>query len=145
MDSKDKIIADLLVENERIKKTSKKRFEENKKLKEKLSWLKEVNSRADNIVSHLNEIGYGNLANQSRGRFDWFAFTCIKYLEDLNKTIQKPRVDGIYNLTVDGERHLNAKVFHNICWIVKLKGKEPIQLHFLKDAKDFMLVAMIND
>ena len=116
-------IADLKLENERIKKTSKKRFEKIKDLEKENKLLKTKSRRADNLLGFLNENGFKTSFYEGCERFDFTAIKAIKYLQDLNKAIKEPRVDGKYNIVMDGER-FTCNVYHSICWMVDFNGEK---------------------
>lgn len=123
------LIADLKLENERVKSTSKKRFEQIKELKNENKFLKVKSKRSDNLLGFLNENGFKTSFYEGCERFDFTAINAVKYLQDLNKTIKEPRVDGRYNIIMDDER-FTCNIYHSICWMVDFDG-EKAPLHQL--------------
>ena len=136
------LIADLKLENERIKKTSKKRFEQIKELQKENKFLKVKSRRADNLLGFLNECGFKTNFYEGCERFDFTAIEAIKYLQDLNKAIKEPRVDGRYNLIMDDEK-FTCNVYHSICWMVDFDG-EKAPLHQL-NVSELELIGHIGE
>lgn len=135
-------IADLTVEIERIKKTSRQRFEENKKLKQENKKLNIIADRANCLLGFLVDNGFEVKYYDGFVRFDYTAMNAIRYLQDLNKVIEKPRVDGYYNVTIDGER-FECDIYHSICWMILIDGCR-YPLHQV-NASEFELIGFSND
>lgn len=134
-------IAELTLENDRIKKTSKQRFEQIKTLKEKEKWLDISNSHFRVLKKFLVENNFDiRYEHGVRERLDWSAMKVIESLMLKGKSTSKPSVDGLYAMKIDGEYKL-ANIHHNICWAItfldnpdKCKG-----LHHY-DVEDLVLI-----
>lgn len=135
-------IARLTVENERIKKTSKQRFDKNKKLESEFTYLKMELSRVHAIRKFLEEGGF--TLQYCRGQFQvaHSVINAIKSLTEVGVKNEKPTVDGIYAVKWDGDRKI-VKIEHRICWMLmcyetnKYSGQTGIHL---LDMSEFTLL-----
>ena len=110
-------IARLTVENEKIKKTSKQRFDKNKKLESEFTYLKMELSRVHVIRDFLKENGFSFQYERGQFQVAYSVMNAIKSLTDIGVKNDEPTVDGIYAVKWDGERKI-VRIEHRICWML---------------------------
>lgn len=136
-------IAELVIENDRIKKTSKMRFNQVKKSKSESRQLARLTSRfnclKDFLIKHDLPIKY----HSGLERIDFSLFNALRGLIAKDKRIDRVSVDGIYAVKVDGEYKI-AKIVHRLCWKISYidNDDEFIGLHFINPT-DFVLLEML--
>ncbi|AUR98859.1 coil containing protein [Vibrio phage 1.256.O._10N.286.45.F8] len=113
-------IARLTIENERIKKTSKQRFDKNKKIESEFTYLKMELSRVNAIKDFLKDSGFSLRSYRGQFHVAFSVFDAIKSLKDIGVKNDKPTVDGIYAVKWDGERKI-VKIEHRLCWMLMCK------------------------
>ena len=136
-------ISDLVAENDRIKKTSKQRFESNKTLSRSKKRHELLESRFVTMRDFLDGRGIPMRVYQGEPRPDWSLFDEVKGLINKETKLRAPEVQGVYCLKVDGE-YLLAKIKHSICWMVAFKNNdgeygEYNGLHF-SSVSEFILI-----
>ena len=136
-------IAELVIENERIKKTSKSRFNQIKKLKVDQRKLKIMESRFKCLSNFLTEHGFSKIYQYGTERVDFSLFNALRGLIAKDKRVDAVSVDGIYAVKIDG-RYRIARIFHNICWRISFidEGGDYFNgLHFY-NVTDFVLLEL---
>ena len=138
------MIADLTIENERIKNTSKSRFNQNKELKKSKLHLELLTSRFNNLKAFLDEHGFQARYYEGRERIDFSLFNALRGLIAKDKKLESVSVDGIYAVKIDGVYKI-AKIHHNMCWRISFSSddfNESEVLHFY-NATDFTLLELL--
>lgn len=135
-------IARLTIENERIKKTSKQRFDKNKKLESEFTYLKMELSRVHAIKDFLKENGFTLQGYRGQFQVAHSVINAIKSLTDIGVKNDKPTVDGIYAVKWDGERKI-VQIEHRLCWMLMCKETNKFSgqtgIHML-DMSEFTLL-----
>ncbi len=135
---KEKIIS-LTLELDRVKKTSKQRFEKNKKLESEMTYLKLQHGRLENIKSFLEDKGFKSKTERGIYSVSFTVFNAIRSLMNKACPMKTPEVDGLYAVKVDGV-WTTEYVFHNLCWCFRddETGK-PVGIHFF-NVEEFILL-----
>ena len=113
-------IARLTIENARIKKTSKQRFNKNKKLESEFTYLKMELSRVHAIRDFLKDNGFTLQSYRGQFQVAFSVINAIKSLTDIGVKNDKPTVDGIYAVKWNGERKI-VQIEYRICWMLMCK------------------------
>lgn len=137
-------IADLTVENTRIKKTSAARFEQIKIFRAKAKDLDILTSRFRSIREFLINKGFSIEGYEGAERADFTVMNVIRGLMAKKENISDVSVAGIYTVKVDGKYKV-AKIIHSICWQISFdwEAKDPSYtgIHNL-DIKEFVLLEL---
>ena len=132
-------IIDLTLENDRIKKTSKQRFDQNKKLKEKEKRLDILEGRFESLNGFIIENGFDRRFEHGIiERVDWSAINAITALQEKGESKNKPSVEGLYAVCIDGVYKL-ANIKHYISWQISFLDDDWEVIHFFK-ISDFVLI-----
>lgn len=138
-------IADLVTENERIKKTSKQRFDKNKKLEENKIYVEGELSKIKAINEFLEGNGFPVMYHQGLPMVNYSVCNAIRTLQQKGLKIDKPEVDGFYAVKVDGERKI-VEIRHRLCWSVRGESSHHsgwTGIHFF-NMSDFVLLEGIE-
>lgn len=131
-------IARLTVENERIKKTSKQRFEKNKKLEENKKYVDGELFKIKCINEFLTKEGFPIKHNGGIPMVNHSVINAIRSLQNKATKQTKPEVDGIYSVKIDGEWHIKD-VSHRLCWMFIDKDGNQKGIHFF-NTEEFILL-----
>lgn len=112
----NKEIVRLTLENERIKKTSKQRFQKNKKLESEMKYLNIQNGRIEVIKNFLQEQGFESKHDRGTYSVSFTVINAIKTLKNKAKITIKPEVEGIYSVKIDGKWQ-TKEVRYGLCWL----------------------------
>lgn len=131
-------IARLTVENERIKKTSKQRFEKNKKLDENKVYVEGELFKIKCINEFLVDNGFELKTHRGLPMVSYSVFNAIRSLQEKGKIIKKPQVDGIYSVKINGDWSVK-RIEHRICWMFIGENGDQRGIHFF-DVDEFVLL-----
>lgn len=109
-------IARLTIENERIKKTSKQRFDKNKKLEERKVYVDGELFKIKCINEFLSDSGFELKSQGGISMVNFSVFSAIKSLQQKAVKVKKPEVNGIYSVKIDDEWYVK-RVEHRLCWM----------------------------
>lgn len=123
-------ISDLTVENERIKKTSKSRFDQIARLKLDQKNGDILKSRfkvlRDFLIRREIEIDFYECSE----RVDFALMRTIRGLEALEKKKDEVSVSGIYSVLIDGN-YSTVKIIRNICWAVSFEKENGKYVNYI--------------
>ena len=134
-------LTEILLENDRIKKTSKQRYNQIKELKLKEKRLNILNSRFDSLKEFLLKGSFPIKIYEGIPRIEWSAMNAIRGLMAKDKTTTDVSVEGLYSVKINDEWKL-ARIKNYICWqIMFINDNEPMYngLHFY-DISKFVLL-----
>lgn len=137
-------IAELTIENDKIKKTSKSRFNQNKELKRSKRHLEILTSRFNSLKAFLDEHGFSPRYHEGSERVDFSLFSALRGLIAKDKRMDEVSVDGVYAVKLDGV-HTIVKIRHNICWRIAFTSddfNEYNELHHY-NVTDFVLLELM--
>ena len=112
------MVASLQLENARIKKTSKQRFDQNKELKGKACDLEVALSRFESIRRFLVKNDFVLRVEGGRERVDYSVFDALRGLMAISKPKSAVSAGGIYAVKIGGMYRL-AEIRQGVCWAVK--------------------------
>ena len=140
-------LADLMIENARIKKTSAARFEQIKSLKVKSKFLGILTSRFRTIREFLIDKGFRIEEYEGMERSDFTVMNVVRGLMAKKEKKKCVSVAGIYTVKVGGKYRV-AKIIHYICWQISFdwESDDPsyIGIHHL-NIEEFLLLELALD
>tara|TARA_R110002020_G_C15808503_1_gene731913 strand:+ start:55 stop:489 length:435 start_codon:yes stop_codon:yes gene_type:complete len=136
-------IAELTIENNRIKKTSKSRFNQNKALKSDKRKLELLESRFKCLSEFLVNHGFPRKGRFGVERIDFSLFNALRGLIAKDKRVDSVSVDGIYAVKINGDYKI-AKIHYAISWRIAFVDDDYEKyngLHFYP-ISDFVLLEL---
>ncbi len=132
-------IADLVLENDRIKKTSKQRFEKIKKLESNKAYVDGELYKIKCINEFLVDNEFPLKVRGGLPMINHSVFNAINSLKQKSVTLKKPEVNGTYAVKIDGLWYIK-NVVHNICWrFVEGCSGNTVGIH-LYNTEEFILL-----
>jgi hypothetical protein len=116
-------IAELTIDNTRIKKTSAARFEQIKVFKVKSKDLDILTSRFCSIREFLVDNGFRIRCYEGAERPDVTVVNVVRGLMAKKEKKEAVSVDGIYTVKIDGKYKV-ARIIHSICWQISFDWEQ---------------------
>ena len=134
-------IAELTIENDRIKKTSKQRFDKNKRLESQSKYLNLELSRLHAIRKYLDEGGFKPSFQGGVFMVHYSVMEAIRSLTNKSKPMKSPEVDGVYSVKIDGEWSVK-KIRYRLCWqLFDSETDRFVGVHFYEISEYILLEA----